>query len=41
MLVGGLLVSAGGARVGVLTAGVCGLAAALVASRMLAYDRVP
>jgi macrolide resistance protein len=41
MLVGGLLVSAGGARAGVLTAGGCGLAAALVASRMLAYDRVP
>jgi hypothetical protein len=40
MLVGGLLVSAGGARAGVLTAGGCGLAAALVASRMLAYDRV-
>jgi MFS family permease len=40
MLVGGLLVSVGGARAGVLTAGGCGLAAALVASRMLAYDRV-
>jgi len=39
MLVGGLLVSAGGARAGVLAAAGCGLAAALVASRMLAYDR--
>jgi hypothetical protein len=36
MLAGGLLVSAAGARAGVLTAGGCGLAAALVASRMLA-----
>jgi len=35
MLAGGLLVSAGGARLGVLTAGACGLAAAVVASRML------
>jgi hypothetical protein len=41
MLAGGLIVSAGGARAGVLTAAGCGLAAALVASRMLAYDRVP
>jgi len=36
MLAGGLIVSAAGARAGVLTAGGCGLAAALVASRMLA-----
>jgi MFS family permease len=35
MLVGGLLVAAAGARAGVLTAGGCGLAAALIASRML------
>jgi MFS family permease len=35
MLAGGLIVSAAGARAGVLTAGGCGLAAALVASRML------
>jgi MFS family permease len=35
MLVGGLVVSAGGARAGVLTASGCGFAAALVASRML------
>lgn len=40
MLVGGLLVSAWDARAGVLAAAGCGLAAALVASRMLAYDRV-
>jgi len=39
-LAGGLLVSAAGARAAVLTAGGCGLAAALVASRMLAYDRI-
>jgi MFS family permease len=35
MLVGGLIVSAAGARTGVLTAGGCGLAASLIASRML------
>jgi hypothetical protein len=35
MLAGGLIVSAAGARAGVLTAGGCGFAAALVASRML------
>jgi MFS family permease len=35
MLVGGLVVSAAGARAGVLTASGCGFAAALVASRML------
>jgi MFS family permease len=40
MLTGGLLVSAWGARAGVLAAAGCGLAAALLASRMLAYDRV-
>jgi MFS family permease len=38
-LVGGLIVSAAGARAGILAAAGCGLAAALVASRMLAYDR--
>jgi MFS family permease len=38
-LVGGLIVSAAGARAGILAASGCGLAAALVASRMLAYDR--
>jgi MFS family permease len=35
MLAGGLIVSAAGARAGVLTAAGCGFAAALVASRML------
>jgi len=35
MLVGGLIVSAAGARAGVFTAGGCGLAASLIASRML------
>jgi predicted MFS family arabinose efflux permease len=39
-LLGGLIVSAGGARAGVLTAAACGFGAALVAARMLAYDRV-
>jgi hypothetical protein len=35
MLAGGVLVGVGGARVAVVTAAGCGLAAALVASRML------
>jgi hypothetical protein len=35
MLVGGLIVTAAGARAAVLTAGACGLAASLIASRML------
>jgi len=39
MLAGGLIVSAAGARAGVLTAGACGLVAALVASRMLSATR--
>ena len=38
MLAGGLIVSAGGARAGILVAGGCGLTAALVASRMLAMS---
>jgi len=35
MLAGGLIVTAAGARAAVLTAGACGLAASLIASRML------
>lgn len=35
MLAGGVLVGAGGARLAVGTAAVCGLLAALIASRML------
>ena len=40
MLVGGLIVATAGARAAVVTAGGCGLAAALVASRMLRGRRI-
>ena len=40
MLVGGLLVATSSARTAVVTAGACGLAAALVASRMLRGRRI-
>jgi MFS family permease len=40
MLVGGLIVATVGARAAVVTAGACGLAAALVASRMLRARRI-